>query len=232
MGDNEMGPDLVDDRVCKGTAPDVWQTSVHCLRKLEGDSRREMLLLWAEPYATGPEKGITVRGTILSPPKFPSAIVEIKAHCTDGKHLSLSNGVLTVAEEWRRRGIAGLALARLVRWAQHYHYRATVQRYNIGHLHQRDQEWIQPFYERFGFKWDIANRSDGRWFSNEFPVSDLSLHVVPETTPTADALLAAFKDMHGDRVKAQLELQRLTDKVSKRSQSNLWTRFLWAINPQ
>jgi len=215
--------------------PDVWETSIHSLPpRLRGPNdppvvdtgfseedldTDHLMVVWAEPKdKLRPSAGITVRGSILTAKDFPSAIAEFGAHTNFGDNeVSLSDGMLRVEEDWFQRGVAAIALARLVRWAKHYHPDRNVHRYNIGTYPNEKRKYLRRLYASFNITWNLtAEPGPGQsWHSDPVRVHQLQIPAMPESQPTAIELMRFLKSRDDGHAKTRLELAAATSCIGQ-----------------
>lgn len=197
---------------------DPWRAEIHVLRKPKGkpappdrfgeptdvpfDDLQHLLLIWGEPTGRSASDGIRVRGCIVDVDRCPRAIKEFEANLNGGTSdtISLSSGMLQVDMHWLRRGIAAIALARLVEWAKKYHSDSKVAKYNIGPYEELKQKYLRRLYGQFGFVWDEKRVPEDQsvWKSNDLLVENLKLKAAPghaNAGAAASHIIACVQDM-------------------------------------
>lgn len=178
-----------------------------------------LMVVWAETKGNlPPDAGIIVRGSILTAKDFPRAIAEFGAHTNFGKHeVSLSEGMLRVEENWFRRGIAAIALARLVRWAKLYHPNRDVYQYNIGTYPKEKREYLRRLYGAFNITWNLTPEPGPgeSWHSDPVKVHQLEIPALPEAQPTAVELMALIKKRDDENRILTLKLSDAENKIKE-----------------
>lgn len=216
---------------------DPWRSAVHLLPSPKGkpappdefgqptdvpfDDLEHLLLIWAEPTGKTVSDGIKVRGCIIDVASCPRAIREFEANLNGGASdtISLSSGMLTIDMHWLRRGIASLALERLVEWAKRYHSHKRVAKYNIGPYSDEKQDYLRRLYGTFGFSWSVKRipEDESVWKSNAMGVNDLKKRAASEPgsgSAAADCLTAYVDSLRVSLSEAKAAL-RVADRKNE-----------------
>jgi GNAT superfamily N-acetyltransferase len=237
---------VIDDDVIQRLDP--WRLTAHILKKPKGkpappnrfgeptdvpfDDLEHLLLIWGEPLGNEPASGINVRGCIIDAAGCPQAVQEFQGNLNGGRHdkISLSKGMLHVNYRWLRRGIAYLALARLVEWAKRYHGDKKVADFNIGSYTDEKQDYLRRLYGAFGFRWADKKMSENQqiWKSNPILVVDLKLQDIPDFKTaglTANAISAYVKDLSASlsAKKAALRVAEQKNESRKLTMRERWS---------
>jgi GNAT superfamily N-acetyltransferase len=235
-------------------ADDPWRLAIHRLpvtisvsagtpfvgEKIRpvGEQGFNVMAIWGVPTNGRPDAAICVKAVILDARGLPNPIQEFGAHHLGRDEISLSTGDLRIDPDWRRRGIAGLAIDRLVEWARLYHPKAKVNPYNIGHRTNAEQDYLLRLYGRVGFKWNPKTSADNAvWKSVAMTVADLAINTRPPdigsdiaaqwlVTRFGEAVEASFK-----LSQSEAELSRAYQQLGKRRLS-WWERISGTKNPE
>ena len=196
------------------------------------------MAMWGVPTYGRPAAAIHIMAVMLDAPELPNAIQEFGAHRLGPGEVSLSTGNLRIEPKWRRRGIAGLALNRLVEWAQLYHPDAKVNPYNIGHRSDAEQDYLLRLYGRVGFRWKAKTTADSAvWKSDEVMVQDLSVSIRPPDAASdvaAQWLISALREAQ----ELSMKLKHTEGKLSRAHQQlgrrrlGWWERISGTKNPE